>query len=120
MKKACLKDSVALIELASEMEEGMAKGDKWNEIKVSKRLLELRSQQKHYKSQSFGTISAYGSNAAIIHYRSHSSNLEVKKQKQKCGLNLRLPRQGPCKELPNKPLQMLLLALRLKILKALD
>jgi len=69
MKKAALKDSVALIELASEVEAGMANGEEWNEIKVSERLHELRRQQKHYKSKSFETISAYGPNAAIIHYR---------------------------------------------------
>jgi len=80
MKKACLKDSVALIELASEVEVGMANGEEWNEIKVSKRLQDLRQLQKHYKSKSFETISAYGPNAAIIHYRpTNTSNTRIGK-----------------------------------------
>lgn len=68
MKSANIRDAVALIEMASEVEHGMANGENWTELKVAKKLEKLRSQQKHFKSNSFHAISAYGPNGAIIHY----------------------------------------------------
>lgn len=68
MKNANIRDAVALIEMASEVEHGMANGENWTELKVAKKLEKLRSQQKHFKSNSFHAISAYGPNGAIIHY----------------------------------------------------
>ena len=47
MKSANIRDSVAVIELASELEDGMAKGEEWTELKVVERLQRLRSKQMH-------------------------------------------------------------------------
>lgn len=49
----------------------MASGNSWNEITGAAKLQELRSQQQHYTGPSFPTISAFGPNGAIIHYRPH-------------------------------------------------
>ena len=41
----------------------------WDEISAVKRVNELRSAQENFKSISFATISAFGSNGAVIHYK---------------------------------------------------
>lgn len=69
MKNANLRDVVAIIELAATLEDGILKGEEWDELKVAHVLKDLRKQQKHFKGLSFGTISAYGENGAIIHYK---------------------------------------------------
>ena len=69
MKNANIADAVAIIELASKLEDGMIAGEYWDELKVADELEDLRKQQKHYKGLSFETISAYGENGAIIHYK---------------------------------------------------
>ena len=69
MKNANLRDVVAIIELAATLEEGILKGEDWDELKVANVLKDLRKKQKHFKGLSFGTISAYGENGAIIHYK---------------------------------------------------
>ena len=42
---------------------------RWDELKVADRLEEYRSNQTLFKGTSFETISAYGANGAIIHYK---------------------------------------------------
>ena len=69
MKAAYIRDSAALIEFADILEKGMKKGEHWTEIKAAKTLEDLRSRQKYSKGPSFSPISAYGANAAIIHYK---------------------------------------------------
>ena len=69
MKNANIKDVVAIIELATMLEDGLLRGEHWDELKVSQVLEDLRKQQKYFKGPSFQTISAYGKNGAIIHYK---------------------------------------------------
>jgi Xaa-Pro aminopeptidase len=69
MDKANIKDAVAVVEMAAKLEEGMANGEEWTELKVSKKLENFRSQQEWFKGPSFYTISAYGPNGAVIHYK---------------------------------------------------
>ena len=69
MKSANIRDSVAIMELASTLEDGILGGEHWDELKVAKELEDLRKQQQYYKGLSFETISAYGENGAIIHYK---------------------------------------------------
>jgi len=69
MENANIKDAVALIAFSDELEKSMAAGEEWDELKVSKRLLEYRSKQDLFKGPSFQTIAAYGPNGAIIHYK---------------------------------------------------
>ena len=84
MENANIKDAVALIAFSDELEKGMAAGQEWDELKVSKRLLEYRSKQDLFKvtlahinqyfsmntpqGQSFQTVAAYGPNGAVVHY----------------------------------------------------
>ena len=42
---------------------------RWDELKVADRLEEYRANQTLFKGTSFATISAYGANGAIIHYK---------------------------------------------------
>ena len=53
MKRANIRDSVAVIELAAELEEGMAKGEEWTELKTVQRLQHLRSKQMHNRFHIF-------------------------------------------------------------------
>ena len=49
MENANIKDAVALIAFAAELENGMAAGEEWDELKASRRLLEYRNKQKLFK-----------------------------------------------------------------------
>ena len=69
MKSANLRDAVALIEMADILERGMNSGEDWNELKVAEKLKKLRQQQALNKGLSFPSISAYGANGAVIHYK---------------------------------------------------
>ena len=69
MKKANIRDAVAIIEFASTIEKGILAGEHWDELKADETLKAFRKKQKHYKGLSFGTIAAYGANGAIIHYK---------------------------------------------------
>ncbi len=69
MLRAHVRDSVALIDLAARLEEGMAAGEEWDELKVARELRQRRKAQEHYQTDSFKTISAYGANGAVIHYK---------------------------------------------------
>ena len=77
MKNANVRDVVAIMELAANLEDGILRGEQWDELKVSKALKNLRKKQKHFKGLSFQTISAYGENGAIIHYK--PTNITSKK-----------------------------------------
>lgn len=44
-------------------------GKYWDEMMAAERLMQYRAQQEHYMGISFTTISAFGSNGAIIHYQ---------------------------------------------------
>ena len=51
-----------------------------SEIEVSEKLLEIRSLEKTFVCESFSTISAFGNNGAIIHYKAdNSSNKKINK-----------------------------------------
>lgn len=55
-------------------------GQSWDEIEAAAKLSELREQQEHYTGPSFTTISAFGPNGAVIHYRPRpDTNLEITK-----------------------------------------
>ena len=49
MENANIKDAVALIAFAAELEDGIAAGEEWDELKASRRLLEYRNKQKLFK-----------------------------------------------------------------------
>lgn len=47
----------------------VAAGNSWDEIQAATKLYELRQEQQHFTGISFETISAFGPNGAVIHYR---------------------------------------------------
>lgn len=69
MKRANVRDAVALIEFAELLEDEMKNGKAWDELKAAKKLKELRQQQLLNKGLSFPSISAFGQNGAVIHYK---------------------------------------------------
>ncbi|XP_042203854.1 uncharacterized protein LOC121853643 isoform X2 [Homarus americanus] len=69
MKDSHIRDAVALCDFLSFMEKEINSGNSWNEITASEKLLELRRQQQNFMGVSFKTISAFGPNGAVIHYR---------------------------------------------------
>ncbi|XP_076058847.1 xaa-Pro aminopeptidase 1-like isoform X2 [Oratosquilla oratoria] len=69
MKNSHIRDAVALVSFLSFMEEEMKTGGTWDEITASEKLLEYRQEQDHFMGLSFETISAFGPNGAVIHYR---------------------------------------------------
>ncbi|MPC64109.1 Xaa-Pro aminopeptidase 1 [Portunus trituberculatus] len=68
MKKAHVKDAVALCDFLSFLENEIVAGRYWSELSAAQRLGEYREQQEDFVGISFTTISAFGSNGAIIHY----------------------------------------------------
>ncbi|XP_038677780.1 xaa-Pro aminopeptidase 1 isoform X1 [Scyliorhinus canicula] len=68
MRRAHIKDAVALCELFAWLEKEVPKGN-ITELDASDKAAEFRSQQEKFVDLSFCTISSTGPNAAIIHYR---------------------------------------------------
>ncbi len=67
VKKAYIKDGIALVKFFSWLEVG-AKTGSLNELLASKKLHDLRSEDESYIEDSFETIAGYKENAAIVHY----------------------------------------------------
>ncbi|XP_058841264.1 xaa-Pro aminopeptidase 1-like isoform X1 [Acipenser ruthenus] len=68
MRRAHIKDAVALCELFAWLDKEVPKGTV-TEISSADKAEEFRRQQKDFVDLSFPTISAVGPNGAIIHYR---------------------------------------------------
>ncbi len=66
-KNAYIKDGVALSKFIYWLKT-QKDISKYNEYEVSKKLLEFRKMQEDFIEPSFDTISAYGPNAAMMHY----------------------------------------------------
>ena len=67
LRKAQIYDGIALIKLMFWLKNNV-KGGKISEIDVQNKLENIKKINKNYISPSFETISAFGSNGAIIHY----------------------------------------------------
>lgn len=67
MKRAFIKDGVALVKYLHWLETGVPTGNV-TESSGAKRLESFRKEQEGYIEPSFETISAYGENAALPHY----------------------------------------------------
>src|SRR5699024_10092538 len=63
-----LRDGVAMVRFQKELEERMAAGETLTERTVDEILHKYRSAQDKFLVESFGTIAAYGANAAMMHY----------------------------------------------------
>lgn len=68
IKKAHIKDGVAMVRFQMWLEQQLAAGNPITEADVDAKLLELRAAQPGNLGASFGTIAAYGANAAMMHY----------------------------------------------------
>ena len=71
MQNAHIRDAFALCEFSALLQheiKDLGNVDDWTEISAAKKLSELRSAQNLSRGESFTTISASGSNAAVIHY----------------------------------------------------
>uniref|UniRef100_A0A7M4EZY5 X-prolyl aminopeptidase 1 n=1 Tax=Crocodylus porosus TaxID=8502 RepID=A0A7M4EZY5_CROPO len=68
MRRAHIKDAVALCELFNWLEKEVPKGTV-TEISAADKAEEFRSQQNDFVELSFATISSTGPNGAIIHYK---------------------------------------------------
>ncbi|CAL5079121.1 unnamed protein product [Urochloa decumbens] len=69
MKNSHLRDAAALAEFWCWLEKEVCKKVPLTEVEVAEKLLEFRQKQDGFIETSFDTISGYGANGAIIHYR---------------------------------------------------
>ena len=67
-REAHLRDAVAMVRFQKELEERLAAGEELTELTVDEILHKYRSAQDKFIVESFGTIAAYGANAAMMHY----------------------------------------------------
>uniref|UniRef100_A0A803JD02 Adducin 3 n=1 Tax=Xenopus tropicalis TaxID=8364 RepID=A0A803JD02_XENTR len=74
MRRAHVKDAVALCELFHWLEKEIPKGTV-TEISASDKAEEFRRQQEDFVELSFATISSSGPNAAIIHYKDGTTDV---------------------------------------------
>lgn len=80
---AHIRDGIAVTNFLNWLEKNIDKGI--TELSAEEKLLELRREQKLFKSPSFPTISAFAEDGAIIHYR---ANEKTNKRIEKNGLYL--------------------------------
>lgn len=79
-KNAYLKDGVALVKFFHWLDKNVG-NIPVTEMSAQDKLLEFRKEQEDFIEPSFGTISAYKENAAMMHYSaSENSNAEIKKE----------------------------------------
>ncbi|GHT50289.1 Xaa-Pro aminopeptidase [Bacteroidia bacterium] len=67
-RNAMQRDEVALVKFEAWLRQQLADSQVVTELDVSRKLLELRSEQDYFVSESFETIAAYGAHGAIVHY----------------------------------------------------
>ena len=72
-RRAMERDGVAMVKFLSRLDERVAEG-KFTEVDVDEMLTNLRAEGERYSSLSFGTIAAYGPNAAIVHYEAEADS----------------------------------------------
>ncbi len=78
MKKAHIKDGVALVKFLYWCDKNLEKNN-FDEYGVAEKLMMFRKEQENYRGLSFETISAFKENGAIVHYapsKSQSKKIE--------------------------------------------
>ncbi len=78
VRRAMVKDGVALTKFFKWLEENVASG-KLTEVSVDKKLYEFRKEQENFMGESFGTIAGYGPHGAIVHYSATEESASVLK-----------------------------------------
>ena len=67
VKAAMVQDGVAMVEFLCWLETNVGKVD-MTELSVGEKLVEFRSKQQYFVSESFGSIVGYKEHGAIVHY----------------------------------------------------
>lgn len=78
-RKAYLKDGIALVKFFHWLDNRLGK-EKITEYSAQEKLLAFRKEQEGFIEPSFGTISAYKENAAMMHYSADKNNSSEIKQ----------------------------------------
>lgn len=68
IRECHIRDGVALVQFEMDLEEALAAGKELMETDIEVMLQRRRAAQPGYWEDSFGTIAAYGPNAAMMHY----------------------------------------------------
>uniref|UniRef100_A0A1L8E244 Putative xaa-pro aminopeptidase n=1 Tax=Nyssomyia neivai TaxID=330878 RepID=A0A1L8E244_9DIPT len=77
MRNSHVRDSIAVIRYMHWLNETIGK-EKITEISGATKLEQFRSEQLYFKGLSFGSISGFGPNAAVVHYSpTEETNLEI-------------------------------------------
>ncbi len=76
VRNAMLKDGVALTKFFIWLEKELHSG-KLNEVNINEKLYKFRSQQEHFKGESFNTIVGFGPHGAIVHYSAKPETASV-------------------------------------------
>jgi len=69
MKEDLIKDGVALTSFLAFLTKQIEAGEKYTEVSAQNLLKEYRANQTNFMIESFGTISSFGPNGAVIHYK---------------------------------------------------
>lgn len=78
VRRAMVRDGVALVKAFKEIEEIMSAGTALSELDVNAILFRHRSAQDLFFDESFGTITGYGPHGAIVHYEpDEESNAKI-------------------------------------------
>ena len=80
-KQADIRDSVAMVRFQIELESRLAAGETLTELTVDEILHKYRSADDKFLVESFGTIAAYGGNAAMMHYHATPEDHAVLQRK---------------------------------------
>ncbi len=81
LRESHLRDAVAMVRFQIELENRLASGEELTELTVDEILHKYRSADDKFLVESFGTIAAYGGNAAMMHYHATPEDHAVLQRK---------------------------------------
>ncbi len=81
LRESHLRDAVAMVRFQIELENRLASGEQLTELTVDEILHKYRSTTDKFIVESFGTIAAYGGNAAMMHYHATPEDHAVLQRK---------------------------------------
>ena len=81
LRECHLRDAVAMVRFQIELENRLASGEQLTELTVDEILHKYRSADDKFLVESFGTIAAYGGNAAMMHYHATPEDHAVLEKK---------------------------------------
>ena len=81
LRESHLRDAVAMVRFQIELENRLASGEQLTELTVDEILHTYRSADDKFLVESFGTIAAYGGNAAMMHYHATPEDHAVLQRK---------------------------------------